>query len=367
MANKILTPITLWSDFDDSLPIQCTVLEEREEDGVLLRKLRCFGRDVGGVRVNIFAVYCAPAGETAPPALLILPDASQTADVAFAERFAKKGYAVLMPDYRGEWDGCEEYTIYPEAIPYANYRSAGRRLDFADDTAKETSWYEWVAVARYCCLYLRSLAPERKIGLIGIRAGGEIAWQLAATFEGIACAIPVCAGGWRAYRGVHKFGESTELKMDDERYRFLAGVDSQAYAQYAKCPVLMLCSTNDENFDADRAFDTFARINPEMDKTFYFAARYNGHIGKTGLNDLDLFIDKYLKGREVFIPAPVEIGVEEDEGELVARIKFDRNGEVKYCDVYMAEDNLDSPTRDWTKCTLKREDGDDEQLFTLTA
>lgn len=33
----------------------------------------------------------------------------------------------------------------------------------------------------------------------------------------------------------------------------------------------------------------------------------------------------------------------------------------------MAEDNLDSPTRDWTKCTLKREDGDDEQLFTLNA
>ena len=367
MANKILTPITLWSDFDDSLPMQCTVLEEREEDGLLYRKLRYFGRDVGGVRVNIFAAYCAPAADTAPPALLILPDAAQTADFAFAERFARKGYAVLMPDYRGEWDGCDEYTIYPDAVSYGNYRAAGRRIDFADDTAKETSWYEWVAVARYSCLYLRALAPERKIGLIGIKAGGDIAWQLAATFEGLACAIPICAGGWRAYRGIYKFGESTELKMDDERYRFLAGVESQAYAQYAKCPVLMLCSTNDEGFDADRAFDTYARINPDMDKTFYFAARYNGHVGNTGLNDMDLFIDKYLKGREVFIPAPVEIGVEEDDGELVARIKFDRNGEVKYCDVYMAEDNLDSPTRDWTKCSLKREDGDDEQLFTLNA
>ena len=367
MANKILTPITLWSDFDDSLPIQCTVLEEREEGGVLCHKLRYFGRDVGGVRVNIFAVYCAPSGEAAPPALLILPDAAQTVDIAFAERFAKKGYAVLMPDYRGEWDGCDEYTIYPEAVSYGNYRSAGRRLEYADDTAKETSWYEWVAVARYSCLYLRSLAPGRKIGLIGIKAGGDVVWQLAATFEGLACAIPVCAGGWRAYRGVYKFGESTELKMDDERYRFLAGVEAQAYAPYAKSPVLMLCSTNDEGFDADRAFDTYARINPEMEKTFYFAARYNGHIGNTGLNDMDLFIDKYLKGREVFIPTPVEIGVEEDGGELVARIKFDRNGEVKYCDVYMAEDNLDSPTRDWTKCAFKREDGDDEQIFSLNA
>lgn len=367
MANKILTPITLWSDFDDTLPIQCTVLETREEDGLTFRKLRFFGRDVGGVRVNIFALYCAPSAEEGAPALLILPDAAQTVDQGLAQRFARKGYAVLMPDYRGEWEGCEEYTVYPDAIPYANFCQSGRYLDFADESAKETSWYEWVAVARYSYLYLRSIAPESRIGLIGIKAGGEVAWQLAATCEGFACVIPICAGGWRAYRGVQKFGESTELKMNDERYRFLAGVESQAYAPYVKCSVLMLCATNDEGFDADRAFDTYSRINPESDKTFYFAARYNGHIGNTGLNDLDLFIDKYLKGREVFIPAPIEIGVEEEDGELVARIKFDRNGEVKYCDVFMAEDNLDSATRDWTKCKLRREDGEDEQIFTLNA
>lgn len=367
MANKILTPITLWNEFDDSLPIQCTVLDEKIDGKICYRKLRYFGRNVGGVRVNIFALYCAPAEAEDVPALLILPDARQTAEFAFMERFAKKGYAVLMPDYRGEWEAGDEYTIYPDAVAYANFRTAGRRLDYADDTAKETSWYEWVAVARYSCLYLRSLFESSKIGVIGIKAGGDVVWQLAATCDGISCAIPVCAGGWRAYRGINKFGETTELKMDDERYRFLAGVDSQAYAQYVKCPVLMLCSTNDSRFDADRAFDTYARINPEMEKTFYFAARYDGHIGNTGLNDLDLFIDKYLKGREVFIPAPVEIGVEEEDGQLVARIKFDRNGEVKYCDVYMAEDNPDSPTRDWTKCTLLHEDGDDEQVFALNA
>ena len=77
MANRILTPITLWSDFNDSLPIQCTVLEEREEDGLLHRKLRYFGRDAGGVRVNIFALFCSPVGEGALPALLVLPDAAR--------------------------------------------------------------------------------------------------------------------------------------------------------------------------------------------------------------------------------------------------------------------------------------------------
>ena len=369
MANKILTPVTLWSDFNDSLPLQENIEEERTEEKILLRSVRFFGREIENSRVNIFAKFGMPADAASVPALLLLPDASRTADEASIRFFVRKGYAVLMPDYRGKADGCEEpFTVYPDAIPYANYVQAGRHLDYAEPTAKETSWYEWVAVARYSVKYLRSLPQITKIGVIGLKAGGEIAWQLAATSTELSCAVPVCAGGWRAYRGINKFGDAAaELKMDDERYRFLAGVDSQAYAQYAKCPVLMLCSTNDERFDADRAFDTFARINPEQSKSFYFAVRYNGRIGKTGMEDLDLFCDKYLKNREVFVPSPAEISVEEDDGELTARVKFDPNGEMKYCEVFMAEDCIDSSVRDWTRCGLKRSTEEGDQIFYLNA
>ena len=367
MTNKILSPTMLWSDFDDSQPIQCTVLEERAEEKAVFRRLRFFGRSVGDERVNIYALCAEPLRAENIPALLIMPDCIGTVDEALARRFAEKGYAVLMPDYRGEWEGTEEYTIYPAQVEYANFVKAGRHMDFADETAKETSWYEWTALARYCIRYLRSLPQIGKIGAIGLKAGGDVVWQLAATCSELSCAIPVCSGGWRAYAGISKFGDSTELKMDDERYRFLAGVDAQAYAQAAQCPVLMLCSTNDTRFDADRAFDTFARITPEVEKTFYFAVRYDGRIGNTGLNDLDLFIDKHLKGRAVFVPSPADITIEEDEGELVARVKFDRNGEVKYCDVFMAEDRLESPFRNWTKCSVKREEGEDEQIFSLNA
>lgn len=368
MANILLTPITLWSGFDDSLPVGEFVLREREEDGALLRAVRFGGREAGDGRVNIFALFGRPAGGESCPALLILPDASLTADEQLVLRFVRKGYAVLMPDYRGEWYGCEEHTVYPPSIEYANKAKAGRHFDHADPTARETSWYEWTALARYCIRFLLENCPGAKVGVVGLKAGGDIAFQLAATSGELACAIPVCAGGWRAYRGLNKFGEAGELKMDDERYRFLAGTDAQAYAQHAKCPVLMLCSTNDENFDADRAFDTFARINPEREKTFYFAARYNGCIGNTGLNDLDLFIDKYLKRREVFIPSPAEIVIEEDgDEELVARVRFDGNGEVTYCEVFMAEDNADSASRDWSRCPLKREEADGAQIFRLDA
>ncbi len=367
MANKILSPTMLWGDFDESLPTQCTILYEQKDEKKVFRRIRFFGRAVGDERVNIYALFGMPLNTDKVPAILIMPDASLTADEKLIQRFIERGYAVLMPDYRGEWADTENYTIYPESISYANYAKAGRHLDFADETAKETSWYEWTAVARYCVSYLRTMSQITNIGALGLKMGGDVVWQLAATCNELSCVIPVCSGGWRAYSGINKFGDATELKMDDERYRYLAGVDAQAYAQSVLCPVLMLCSTNDSRFDADRAFDTFARINPDLEKTFYFVARYDGHVGNTGMNDLDLFIDKHLKGRAVFVPSPVEIKIEEDDGDLIARIKFDPNGEVKYCDVFMAENRLESAYRNWTKCRLKREDGVDERVFYLDA
>ena len=362
MANKILTPITLWSDFDDSLPLNMQIKREYTQEKTAFSVLEFSGRAIGSERVRISALYARPVESASCPSLLILPDAACTADEALLKRFTERGYAALMPDYRGTWENAEEFTRYPQTVAYANYRDAGRRMFYADDTAKETSWYEWVAVARYSLRCLRELQPEKPVGALGLKAGGDIVWQLAATSEGLSCAISVCAGGWIAYKGIRKF-DGEELKMDEERYRFLGGVDAQAYAPYVKCPVLMLCSTNDERFDADRAFDTFARINPGQEKTFYFSARYNGHIGNTALGDLDLFTDKYLKGREVFMPAPVDISIEEDGGELVAKICFDKNGEADYCEVFMAEDNTDSATRDWTRCEHKRTDADGDIFF----
>ena len=367
MANKILTPITLWSGFDDSLPLHAETKREYTAGKTVYSEIAFSGRAVGGERVRICALYAHPAEGGSYPALLILPDAGRTYEEALVRLFAEKGYAVLMPDYRGAWEGVKNYTVYPQAVAYGNYKDAGRHLFYADETAKETSWYEWVAVARYALRLLRMYCPESPIGAIGLKAGGDIVWQLAATSDELSCAIPVCAGGWAAYKGIQKFGENFELKMDEERYRFLGGVDSQAYAPYVRCPVLMLCSTNDDRFDADRAFDTFARVNAEQEKTFYFSARYNGHIGNTAIKDLELFAAKYLKGREVFIPSPVDISIEEEDGELVAKICFDKNGEADYCEVFMAEDMPDSCLRDWTRCQLKRTDGDDTAYFYLNA
>ena len=63
----------------------------------------------------------------------------------------------------------------------------------------------------------------------------------------------------------------------------------------------------------------------------------------------------------------LDIQLEEEDGELVARVKFDPNGEAQNCEVFMAEDCTDSSARDWTRCEYKRDAGEDEQIFRVNA
>lgn len=128
MANKILTPSTLWNDFDDTLGLCAEEEAISSENGMRLNRVRFSGRETGKGRVRIFANFALPAEGTKFPALLILPDADKTVCPALMQRFTARGFAVLMPDYRGKFPDCEEYTEYPENVPYANFAEAGRHI-----------------------------------------------------------------------------------------------------------------------------------------------------------------------------------------------------------------------------------------------
>lgn len=363
---NILTPLTLWENFNVTEIVQSEVVFTSEKDGVTTERIRLRGRKTEEGRVNIAAAYAYDAKNPAQETILIFPDSKDTIDDALLAMFVKKGYSALMVDYRGEWQSCDFYTEYPPDIYYANFARSGRFYSHVDDNAVKTSWYEWVAVGLFAHKYAMKRGKTEEVAVVGLRDGGEIAWKLgvADKFE---CIIPICAAGWRAYSGLSKY-VSSELDLNEERYRFIAGIDSQAYAPYVRCPVLMLCSTNDEKFDYDRAYDTFSRINPKFagDSAIAYSVHCNGCIGIKCTNDMFMFLDKYLKNRQVFIPKPSEISVEVDgESNLIARVNFDDQGIVEYCGMYIAEDCLDFPLREWMGCPPKTKISPKEQQFYL--
>lgn len=365
MAN-ILTPLSLWGQFDDSLPTNAEIISATETDGVVIERVSFLGRNTDDGRVKIAAAFAYDSVSPALETVIVFSDSVDTIDEGVLKLFVSRGYSALMVDYRGKWKDCDFFTQYPECIGYANTRMCGRYKDFVDESADVTSWYEWVAVGIYACKYVRERTGGSGIAVVGMHDGGEIAWKVGAAVK-LSCIIPACAAGWKAYAGVSKY-LNEEPQLDSERYRFIAGIDSQAYAPYVKCPVLMLCSTNDERFDYDRAYDTFSRINPEFSEqsAISYSVRCNSGIGEKSVNDMFMFLDKYLKKRQVFIPKPAEVTVEMDKkANLVARVNFDDRGIVEKCNVYLAEDNIVSYLREWVKCPFLEKISTHEQVFGL--
>ncbi len=353
----ILTPITLWQDFDDSLPPNEECIGERREDGIVWRDLYFYGRNVGSGagRVKIYARYAFPEDAASFPAVLLLFEAGLPFDEMLVKRYAENGYGVLCVDYCGERpEGY--YTVYPKLVDYANLARAGRHIDYCDQTAKETSWYEWAAVARYAVNFLRRRQEVSAIGAIGLRTGGEILFKIA-PYAPLSCMVSVCAAGWLAYRGIAKFTGDEKRILDEERHRFIAGIDSQSYAPLVKCPVLLVSAINDRKYNFDRVYDTFRQINPNAEKALLFSAHGSGLVGGHSLKDIDLFLDKYLRGRTVFLSKPISLSVEEDkEGNLVVTGAFDPAGEIQDYGIFYTENVASFTTRDWTRILGRPED-----------
>ncbi len=363
---NIITPVALWSSFDDTLDVFPEILSAVDEDDIRLEKLYFQGRQTENGRVKIAAAYARSLSNPAAETVILLPDSKDTIDFGLIKYFVKQGYSVLMVDYRGIWDNCDFYTVYPECISYANLQQCGRHKDYVDESADKTCWYEWVAIGIYARKYLIERFGNCEIGVIGIRDGGEIAWKLGVA-SNFSCIIPVSAAGWHAYAGKNKH-ISEEVRLDEETYCFIAGIDSQAYAPYVSCPVLMLCTTNDPRFDYDRAYDTFSRINPQYlpVSSIAYSMHNNNYIDPDCMQDLLLFLAKHLKKRQIFLPRLVQLSVEvDDKDNLIAKINVDDKGIMESSAVYLAEDCLDSARRDWITCPLVRNNSSDEQEFLL--
>ena len=347
MANTFLTPVTLWKDFDDTLPLEVMTLSERNEDGIIQRDIRFLGRRAGDRRVNIYAKYVFPEKAGRFPAIMVFFEAGNPFDEVFVKRFVRRGYGVLCVDYCGD-NGTDLHTVYPPAVDYANYVRAGSHLNKAEPTARETSWYEWAGVARYAAKFLATREEVTKYGAIGLRTGGEIIFKIA-PYVKLGCMISVCAAGWLAYRGREKFTGEKQV-FDEEHHRFIAGLDSQSYAPYINCPVLLLSAVNDTKHDYDRVYDTFQQLNPAIQKSFLYSSHGNGLIGSHSIADIDLFLDKYLKDMSVFVSDTVDLAVEENDcGDLVAKVTFDKDAELKECGIFFTEQISGAHARDWTR------------------
>lgn len=364
IVRKILTPTALWSDFNDSLPLRESVVNEMTYDGIVYTEVYFSGRETQSGRVRVYGLYAKPHNLPATKKLggvLILPDLYETVNLDTVNFYVRLGYCVLMVDYRGEHPNSPQHTNYPSEIEYANLLKAGDVFK-VERTAKECCWYEWAAVTKYSLKFLRTRPEIDKIGMIGIKQGANVGWQSLFGEKNVSCFVSVFGMGWQAYKGVFRH-VSSEIELDDERYRWLGGVDAHAYAQYVDCPVLYVAGTNSSDFDCDRGTDTLMRLKPGVEWSFNYAPRFRDTINKKCGDDISLFLKKHLAKaganlEKLYFPASpqVKTAAGEDGNYYFAEVVLAEYEKIKKVSAYFSEGISAPGLRNWKPMQLvKRE------------
>ena len=71
---NILTPVSLWKNFDDSLPADEHILIEKTDGGQKIQYLNFYGRETGAGRVKIYAAFMCDATAPSDDVVILLPD-----------------------------------------------------------------------------------------------------------------------------------------------------------------------------------------------------------------------------------------------------------------------------------------------------
>ena len=347
----IVSSVSLRKKFNVTTPLGASEWGIEERDGGLYSHVSYSGHAVKDGSVRIYARLCKPQGKGKTPAVLLLSDAGKRIDEELLAYYLEKGYTVLAPDYSGKMQTDGEgvlRTIYPPSLAHGNYEKARGLTDMDALNAEETTWFEWTYVALFSIAYLKQCQGVENIGVVGIRTGGDIAWQ-AMLSPDVKCGVPINAVGWKSFADVAKFGGAAAYHMTDDRHRYIAAVEAQSYAPYVKCPVLMLCAIRDEGFDCDRAYDTYSRIGCEDGNALVYSAESGACLGPNALLDMDLFLEKNLKGRQIYIPDTLNVTLKETADGLEATIDCDKEGLLEETGLFYAEADVKTKCayRDW--------------------
>ncbi len=353
MSGVILTPSAIWGDFNITENPSVQIVGEKMRDEIVLTRVLIDGRTTGLGSVKIYGVIARSIQVAVMPAVLIVQDVKQALDEELAIEFAKKGYYALSIDIAGYGDDREFFTVYPEDVSYANYQQVKDTLYDVVGDVKKTCWYEWTAVVKYAVAYLKAQSCVTKIGAIGIAESATPLWQVAGTSEDLSASAFLMNAGWRAYGKNFKFGQNGAPQFSENMMKYVAGVEPQSYSSHVKCPSLVLCSVQSNDYDIDRAYDTVARMNADVYTAVDYSVNFVERLECSALNNIFLFFGEFLmnaKKKTGLLPGKVEHKCEFVDGEFVVDVSCDAKNLKEVC-LYVADETLNPALRTYRKLT----------------
>jgi dienelactone hydrolase len=255
------------------------------------------GLNYKGHLKNVFAYYASPgtlSGDRSKdknlPAVVLVHGGGGTAFKTWAMLWAKKGYAAIAMDLRGN-DG------YKKHISGGFEEPDGLTPYFTITSDLNEQWmYQAVADVILAHNLIRSFkeVDSNRTALTGISWGGIISCSLAGIDDRYKAVVPVYGCGYLfensgMKKDLDKLGDAAKASWSQQ-------YDPSSYIGKAKMPILFINGTNDSHFFLDSYAKTYSLVK-DRNLSIKIGLRHNHSYG-WGNEEIYHFINSYLNKTE---------------------------------------------------------------------
>lgn len=365
----------MWEGFDPRAePLECEILKEWEEEGVVLRIVRFRIGVFKGQRSVLAAVYGFPKGGSKLPGLVQIHGGGQYADyqaclanaergyatvsIAWAGRISAPGYRVSASEVKLFWEGKTDDPAYklttdwgavdgyhaPARNPGNNFPSvqpAAWTLDPVE-SPRNSGWFLCALAARRALTFLEQqpeVDPER-LGVYGHSMGGKLTVMTAGDPR-VKAAAPSCGG-------------ISDRDNDSPLFRSTLGDDVSL--RNVSCPIIFLSPANDFHGRIGDLPQAVTEINSTQWRVTCSPHRNHQDSAEYEVATL-LWFDQHLKGSFTVPNTPVtELRLEDTDGIPTISIQPDSSRKILSVDVFytqhgktveLSSDRENSKSRFW--------------------
>ncbi len=343
MDYKIMLPQQVWQDYDVVLP----TLEFHEGETELLEALtikNCYFNAIGSsIDAVTVALKVYTPNKANGAAMLVVPEYEREADYNFILTMVEQGFVVFVPDISGV---AMPATQFGGAYRYGFYGESAEHLHKVCPTAKDTCQYLYSVIVKRALYVIDNIFKHNMPLLVGLGSGVEVAMQVAgSTKNKISALVAINGSGYSEYIQHHKFGDSDELVIDNERMSWLAGVASVAYAKYIEVPTLFAIGSNSRSADIDRLSNLTA-LFPHDNVTLCTSVGTEEYINTATLSSIKAWLDMILQGASMPKIPDVNITVSSD-GRTYVYAKYDNGYNIDKVSIYYSYGEYNHAVRDW--------------------
>lgn len=275
------------------------------------------GLEYKGQAKNIFAYYSSPgtlSGDPSKdinlPAVVLVHGGGGTAFKQWVLLWAKKGYAAIAMDLRGN-DATKQH------IQGGFDEPNGLTPYFTITQALNEQWmYQSVADVILAHNLIRNFkgVDSNRTALTGISWGGIISSTIAGVDNRFKAVVPVYGCGYLFQSSAMK--KDLDKLENQSRASWIRQYDPSNYLSKAKMPILFINGTNDGNFFLDSYAKTYSLVKDKK-LSIKIWLKHN-HAHGWGNDEIYGFINSYLNGTT---PLPIIQYVSVKKGLATAKVK----------------------------------------------